>query len=142
MSLNLKSLKIRKNLGIGLTAFFGVFMLFGIIGSLFSADGALNLFLGSLLLFGAPLIIGIYLMINAQRNIKKVEINDSEKLVLNLASQYKGILTQTQLAKNTDLTLAESGAILNEMTTKGFATVEVTDIGVIEYHFESIKESN
>lgn len=139
MSINLKSLKIRKNLGVGLTAFFGIFMLFGLIGTMTVVDNALNLFLGSLLLFGPPLVIGLYLLISSQNKIKKAEINDNENLVLTLASQNKGVLTQAQLAKNTDLSLAESGVLLNEMTIKGIAVVDVNDLGVIEYHFNSLK---
>lgn len=135
----LKNYKIYRLVGISLTSIFGFLSLFGIIGSIFSNDG-LNLILGTMILFFPPLAVGIYLFLTANKKLKSYELNQNENLVLNLAAKNNGMLTQAVLAKNSDLNIAEAGQILKELSHQGVASVEVTDEGVIEYHFHGLKK--
>ena len=139
MNSSLSKLKVYKNIGVALTSIFGILTLFGVISSATMVDG-MNLLLGFMILFAPPLALGLYLLISSEKKIKKIQMDEKENLVLNLAVKNKGILTQVSLAKSTKLTLNESGAILNEMTTKGIAQVDVNENGVIEYHFNSLKK--
>ncbi|MBX3043342.1 MAG: hypothetical protein KIT33_13555 [Candidatus Kapabacteria bacterium] len=133
-----KKYRIMKNIGITLTSIFGALFIFGFLGAATMVGGA-NILLGSLILFGPPLAIGLYLLIAGNKKLKKSQLNDRENLVLTMAAQNNGILTQAGLAKGTVLTIADSGFLLSEMVTKGIASVEVDDNGVIEYHFQSLK---
>lgn len=139
MNSSLSKQKVYKNIGVALSSIFGFLTLFGVIGSATMVEG-MNLFLGTLILFAPPFAMGLYLLISSEKKIKKIQMDEKENLVLNLAVKNKGILTQANLAKSTKLSLNESGAILNEMTTKGIAQVDVNENGVIEYHFNSLKK--
>jgi hypothetical protein len=133
-----KSYQVQKTIGVILIAPSLTFLIFGIVAGIFMVDG-IDVILGSLIISGAPLIIGTYLFLNA----RKKSIHDTaimkERTTLELASSKGGILTQAFLAQNSDFSLAESGAILNDLTIKGVANVEVNEDGVVEYHFNSLK---
>jgi hypothetical protein len=139
MNSTLSKQKVYKNIGVALTSVFGFLTLFGVVSSA-TMVGGMQLFLGSMILFAPPLAVGIYMIKSSVKKIRIIQTDEKENLVLNLASKNRGILTQANLAKSTKLTLSESGLILNEMTTKGIAQVEVNDNGVIEYHFNSLKK--
>lgn len=139
MKSTLQSHRVKRNIGVFLMIVFGMFMLFGLLGAATSLNQGMDILLGSILLFGTPFTIGLYLFFGSSKSINKLVTNDLENTVLNLAESNKGILTQAFLAKNTSLTLVECGNLLNEMTIKGIAQVEVDNNGVIEYHFNSLK---
>lgn len=141
MKSTLQSNRVKRNIGLFLTITFGVFSLFGLLASATSVDQGVDILLGSILLFGSPFAIGLYLFFSSSSSIKKMLKNDIENTILDLAEKNKGILTQAFLAKNTTLTLAECGNLLNEMTIKGIAQVDVDNNGVIEYHFNSLKNN-
>jgi len=133
-----KSYQAQKTIGVILLAPSLTFLIFGIVAGIFMVDG-INVILGSLLISGAPLIIGTYLFINARNKSKHNTAIIKEKIALEIASSKSGILTQAVLAQNSDFSLTESGQILNDLTIKGVANVEVNDDGVVEYHFNSLK---
>lgn len=133
MKNELKGFQTQKNIGALLTAIFGFFMLFGVLGSIFMVQG-FNLLFGSLLLFGAPLAIGIYIYKNAVKKIRQTIGNTNENIAINLAAGNNGVITQLYLAKNSNISLDESGAILNNFVIKGLASVDVDDNGIMVYN--------
>lgn len=56
-----------------------------------------------------------------------------ERKVLKIAKNNKGKITPALLALETDMTLKESEAILDELTKEGYLQLEVYDSGTIEY---------
>jgi len=132
------SSKSQKIIGVIITSIFGAFLTFGVVASIFSVDG-LNLLLGSILLFGGPLAIGIYLLRSGSKKLKAAESDIMENMVLKLDEKNKGVLTQANLAKSSFLTLEKSKKVLDEFAQKGHAVVEVNDNGIIEYHFNGLK---
>ena len=139
MKNEIKTYQIQKNIGVVLIAIFGFFMLFGVLGSIFMVQG-INLLLGSLLLFGAPLAIGVYIYKKAQKKIRQAIGNTNENIVINLAAGNNGEITQLYLAKNSNIPLDESGDILNNFVLKGLASVDVDDNGIMVYHL-NVKNS-
>ncbi|GAB1371872.1 hypothetical protein MASR1M45_19340 [Candidatus Kapaibacterium sp.] len=99
----------------------------------------INLMLGGFMFSVLPILLGYLLFINATKKEKQNFEMGREKMTLELAAQHNGVLTQAVLAKKSNLTIAESGEILSELTIKGIATVEVNENGAIEYHFSGLK---
>ena len=133
-----KNYGLQRTFGVVLIVPSAVFISFGIVAGLFMVDG-ISVVLGSFLIAGAPLVFGMYLYRKAQKMIKDDFIITSENTTLSLAEKYGGILSQAQLAKDTNLTLAQAKEILDNLTLQGIASAEVNDNGYVEYHFNSLK---
>jgi hypothetical protein len=61
-----------------------------------------------------------------------------ENNVLKLAEQRNGSLTAVELAMDTDLSLEEAEAKLDDWAKKGFVTIKVSNSGALIYYFNGI----
>jgi hypothetical protein len=59
----------------------------------------------------------------------------AEKQVLQAAKEEEGCVTPALVALKTELSIDEAEKILEGMTQKGYASMQVNDDGRIEYHF-------
>lgn len=129
--------KFQKAIGLVLLIPSSVVFLFGLIGGIFSTDG-LNIILGTFLISGTPLLFGAILYFNAKKKLQLSESIQYEKTILNAAEKHSGILNIALLSQESSLSLNESKKILDELTIKGYCTVEVNDNGIVEYHFTNL----
>lgn len=86
--------------------------------------------------------IGIFLLVFGLKSPREAELvmsADLEKRVLQSASQQGGFLTVPRLAMETDLSLAQSEAILDELSRRGYANPQVSSEGAVEYVFQEFR---
>jgi hypothetical protein len=62
-------------------------------------------------------------------------VEDSEKIVLQLAKKRRGALTVAEVAANSALTLEQAKATLDRLNVQGFNEMDVSDAGIIVYKF-------
>jgi hypothetical protein len=62
-------------------------------------------------------------------------VEDSEKIVLQLAKKRRGELTVATVAANSTLTLEQAKETLDQLNIKGFNEMDVSDAGIIVYKF-------
>ena len=62
-------------------------------------------------------------------------VEDSEKIVLQLAKKRHGKLTVAEVAANSALTLEQAKETLDQLNIKGFNEMDVSDAGIIVYKF-------
>jgi hypothetical protein len=85
-----------------------------------------------------PGIKGLLTMIRNIKNKKNIPGNNealASKEILKVAEEEKGKVTPTMIALKTDLTLEQAEKILEKMVSKGYAQMDVTNSGKIEYTF-------
>ena len=89
-----------------------------------------------------PLIRGVqhYLERRSRENKKlrrkpEDERTEREKELLRLAKSEQGILTPTVVALHTSLSLQEAEQLLGELSSRGYARVEVDEEGNLRYYF-------
>jgi len=118
--------------GLGAAVLFGT--LYGFTGTGFF------LFLG--VVFGVlPGFRGISKILQArvtskeQKQIQSRSSEIRERIVLNLARDNHGKLTPAIVAVNSEVTIDQAEAQLREFADKGYAELEVTEDGRIEYIF-------
>lgn len=74
-----------------------------------------------------------------RRRIQKIEpareAAIQERKLLKLAKAKQGVLTPTQVAVDTDLTIEESEELLQKFVSRGYAAMEVGEDGRIRYEF-------
>ncbi|AEJ62450.1 hypothetical protein Spith_2195 [Spirochaeta thermophila DSM 6578] len=88
-----------------------------------------------------PLLHGLRkLFTQLARRTRRRPSGDREKEILLVARRHGGVLTPTILAVETELTLKEAEKMLEQLASKGYASMEITDSGRIEYHFPEFKE--
>ena len=63
---------------------------------------------------------------------------DREREILQLAQRKGGRLTVTEIAADTSLTTDEAEKFMNELVSKGYVSMNVTESGVIVYDFYDI----
>ncbi len=98
--------------------------------------------LAGMIIFGVvPLLGGFFLFKNAKKTEKRANVEFLERTVLNLVQKSNGVVSPLQLAQTTLLTSDEAQKLLDEFVIKGIATVEVNDLGEIEYHFPTYLKS-
>lgn len=122
----------------GMLALFGIIMIIGVLagisngetGSSVAADVALTGLLGV-----APVLGGVYLFRYANQRTKKRKEEETEKLILELASRHGGKISSLDLTSHSDLSLEEAKAFLDNLQTKGIAALRVTENGNILYEF-------
>ena len=93
----------------------------------------------------APIGIGGLMLLShflekrkALQGQQKALHNQQEKQVIRLAQQKGGRLTIPEIAVETSMTTAEAEEFMQEMASKGYVNMEVTDTGVIVYEFYEI----
>jgi hypothetical protein len=65
---------------------------------------------------------------------------EAERSILRIARQGRGVVTPALVAIESDVSLEEADKILQAMTAKGHATMQVRDDGRIEYEFREFME--
>lgn len=68
--------------------------------------------------------------------------SELERQVLTLASEGEGALTVPQLAMKTELSLAQSERVLDELSRRGYADATVLSGGAMEYVFRDLQENH
>ena len=99
------------------------------------------------IIFGGilPAVQGLSKIIASRRlsidvkNEEKRRIASREKDVLRSAQQHKGILSPSIVALDTNLSIEEADALLQQLAGKGICSMEVRESGRIEYVFEEFK---
>jgi hypothetical protein len=66
---------------------------------------------------------------------KKPSLQTKEKEVLLAAKKYNGKITPVEVAVESNLSVEEAEQILNKMVNKGYATLEVSESGLLFYQF-------
>ncbi len=90
----------------------------------------------------APMGLGGMLYISGVTGQKHKELKAKEKKVLRLAQNSGGRVNVTQLASNSDMTMEDAKATLDEMAIKGYVDTNVNEAGVIVYEFYDIVAEN
>ena len=117
---------------------FGIVILAGVcIGVL---EGTSKYSLGTdlllTILFGIlPIVYGIVLYKRVKQAVTRRTVEDSEKVVLQLAKKRRGLLTVAEVAANSALTLEQAKETLDQLKIKGFNEMDVSDAGIIVYKF-------
>ncbi len=100
----------------------------------------------AVIFFGVlPIIVGIVLLRSNYQNQKRAREaqeralkEEKEGEIIRLAQRKKGRLTVTEVAAATSLTLEEAEKILQEMVTRGYVGLKVTNSGILVYEFYEI----
>ena len=132
----------------GLLVASGMFMLLGLAVSL--AEEGMATFdigdmVGFLVMVAAPVTAGS-LMIRSHFKHKQKALQaqqkalkrDREREILQLAQRKGGRLTITEIAADTSMLTDEAEKFMNELVSKGYVSMNVTDSGVIVYDFYDI----
>jgi cadmium resistance protein CadD (predicted permease) len=117
---------------------FGVVILAGVCIGVLEGTSKYSLSTDVLLtvLFGIlPIICGIRLYIRTRQAVTRRSVEDSEKIVLQLAKKRRGSLTVAEVAANSILTLEQAKETLDQLNIKGFNEMDVSDSGIIVYKF-------
>ena len=113
---------------------FGWLMIAGSLLSLKENVGE-NLALG-ILLGIIPAALSIFLVRKSLSTKKRRKQEELERTLLDLAASSGGILVPAQVARHTDLTLAEAKAKLDELHLSGYCGSEVDESGQLVYSFK------
>ncbi|HUX21385.1 MAG TPA: hypothetical protein VMW69_09100 [Spirochaetia bacterium] len=70
-----------------------------------------------------------------QEALPQTPAPDATKEILKVAQSNKGKVTPAIVTLNSTLSLEEAERLLQELTSKGYASMNVTDSGRIEYEF-------
>ena len=88
------------------------------------------------LVFGIlPIACGIGLYKRVRQGVTRRTVEDSEKIVLQLAKKRHGVLTVVEVAANSALSVEQAKATLDQLNIKGFNEMDVSDAGIIVYKF-------
>ncbi len=94
-----------------------------------------TLFLGIL-----PSALGLWICRHARRKGKRRARESSERTILQLARERSGKLTVADVAMNTPLSSSEAKEALDQLNLDRLADMDVSDSGVVVYHFHGISE--
>lgn len=91
-----------------------------------------------MLIFGiGPIIGGFYIYKNVKmRKLRELK-SDIEQMILKIAHQNNGIVTPSELALNSGMSLEESKDELDKLQLKGYSDIEVNEEGRIYYKFDA-----
>lgn len=116
----------------------GMLFVIVIFASLFSNESNKFEIIGGGVLIGIiPMIFGIFLYRNVNRNQQKIKQYQIENSILRVAKANNGILTESETSLSLNLPLETARLHLQEMCTKGYAEPDVNDAGVINYLFKA-----
>ena len=85
-----------------------------------------------------PLLDGLRRLFSSRKQEKpdaKLSEKDQEKQILQAAHDQNGRLTAAGAALRTNLSIQEASKLLERMTKEGYAVMNVTSSGTIEYEF-------
>lgn len=63
---------------------------------------------------------------------------ETERMILKLASQNEGYVTPVDVAVASNLTLEEANNVLDQLKRKGYATLRIADNGSYVYQFDGV----
>ncbi len=117
---------------------FGVVILAGVCIGIVEGTSKYSLVTDLLLtiLFGMlPVVCGLGLYKRIRQAVTRRTVEDSAKIVLQLAQKHHGALTVVDVAANSALTLEQAKDTLDQLNIKGFNEMDVSDAGLIVYKF-------
>jgi hypothetical protein len=117
---------------------FGIVILAGVCIQALEGTSRYSLVTDLLLtiLFGIlPIVCGVRLYRRTRQAVTRRTVEDSEKIVLQLAKKRRGALTVAEVAANSALTLEQAKATLDRLNVQGFNEMDVSDAGIIVYKF-------
>ncbi len=126
----------------------GLFMFLGVAVGL-AEEGMASFDIGDmvglLVMAVAPVTAGAFIIRGhfkqkhkALKAQQKALERDREREILQLAQRKGGRLTITEIAADSSLTTDEAEKFMNELTSKGYVSMNVTETGVIVYDFYDI----
>ncbi len=92
-----------------------------------------------------PLIKSLRYIIRKKRGIygRDVELNiRAEKEILQIAKENRGKITPTLIALHSSLSLEKAEKLLEDIAKKGYASMQVTEDGRVEYEFPEFLPRN
>ena len=119
--------------GLAFTVVFGV--LWGVVGGWW--------WIFPLMFAGVvPMIEGLR-RLASERSRNRIEPEKREAIaereVLKIAQAEEGIVTPSKVALKTNLTLERAEEVLQKLATRGFASMQVTDAGIVQYEFPEFR---
>lgn len=128
---------LRKILGISLTTI-GSLMFFAF--AVHSVEEGIDAgdIVGLVVLVIAPIILGIWLIVSANKKNRLEVFEDREREILVIARQRNGKLTASELAMNSKLSLREAENILADFHRRGYALIGHADNGAVVYDFHEL----
>jgi predicted transcriptional regulator len=85
-----------------------------------------------------PALNGLRMMIRLRqekKDIPKILEDRSEKVILKIAKEEKGTVTPAKVALESELSLEKAQQLLDKMAKKGYARMNITAEGTIQYEF-------
>ncbi|MCD6122948.1 MAG: hypothetical protein J7K04_14015 [Spirochaetales bacterium] len=83
-----------------------------------------------------PAVKGLQRFISERAGRNKVPDEAvAEKVVLRLAKDQNGIITPAMIAISTELTIEQAEKMLEKLAGKGYASMQVTEDGRVQYEF-------
>ena len=128
---------LRKILGISLTTV-ASFLFFGFTVNMVEKGVDTDDIVGLVILVIIPMILGVWLIISANKKNRLEVFEDREREILMIARQRNGKLTASELAMNSKLSLKESENILADFHRRGYALIGHADNGAIVYDFHEL----
>jgi len=132
---------MKKQYGAWLLIGFGLFMLLGFISGGASRGLVANA-VAFLLLVVAPIGAGITLIrrqkqekLSAAQETRKLLQSAREKEILRLAEQKKGLLTVSQIVKESSMNASEAEDVLHELIVKRLVDMRTNPDGQVVYEF-------
>lgn len=132
---------MKKQYGAWLLIGFGLFMLLGFVSGGGSRGLVANI-VAFLLLVMAPIAGGITLIrgqkkekVHAAQETRKLLQSAREKEILRLAEQKKGLLTVSQIVKESSMNASEAEDALHELIVKRLVDMRTNPDGQVVYEF-------
>ncbi|TAE21673.1 MAG: hypothetical protein EAZ92_16675 [Candidatus Kapaibacterium sp.] len=89
----------------------------------------------------APIVGGVWLILQARKKAARFAYEQHERSILQLAQAHTAKLTATEVGIAMNITVEEANEILQSMTIKGLAQLEISDSGIPVYHFHTLISS-
>ncbi|SDZ61265.1 hypothetical protein SAMN05421736_12120 [Evansella caseinilytica] len=127
-------------IGIALVMFFGFPGLLGVLVAIAIKEMMLVIIM---IVFMLPFLgVGIYMIRSSIKKMKEQKAAAVERTVLQVAQEHGGIISITELAAASEMTISEAEEVLEELTRKGAAIRRLVDSGATVYHFNTFLSSD
>ena len=128
---------LRKILGISLTTIASL-LFFGFTVNMVEKGVDTDDIVGLVILVIVPMILGVWLIVSANKKNRLEIFEDREREILLIARQRSGKLTASELSMNSKLSLREAENILADFHRRGYALIGHADNGAIVYDFHEL----
>lgn len=118
-----------------------------VIGMVYDLIAGTDNVLGALMagsFFFILAIIGLFFLrlgFNTPKQDPLILSQQLEREVLHRACVHQGILSVPRLAMETNISIADAELVLQEFQTRGYARLEISPRGTLEYHFPDFLEA-